>query len=297
MIFMDQKDRAKGRRDSETVRVGVIGHTGRLGEPLVDLLRHHRNVEIVYTESRTEGASGSLKDAEMVFLALPAWQSHQYLPGLKGKRIVDLSVDHRADPAWVYGIPELNRDAIRDAELVANPGCYATSIILGLAPIIGVVDQVRVASTSGISGAGLKKRETDNFLIYGESENHPHVAEIKMVLGIGDLVFIPQRIDTADRGIVSTIFANSLGLADLSERYSVAYDGEPFVRIVDQIRTENVNRTNFCDIKAIGHDKVVVVITALDNIMKGGSGQAVQNFNIMYGLDEKTGLASDLRRK
>jgi N-acetyl-gamma-glutamyl-phosphate reductase len=113
------------------VKVGIIGHTGRVGKPLLEILSKHPYAEIVYTESKSKGYKGNLRDTELVFLALPYSESKKYLPRLKGKRIIDLSIDHRNDNGWVYGLPELNKDKIKNAQRVANPGCYATSVILG----------------------------------------------------------------------------------------------------------------------------------------------------------------------
>jgi len=273
------------------INAGIIGHTGRLGKPLVALLRKHPEVRIQYTESRSEGSTGDLGGVDVVFLALPEGESEQHLSKLRGKRIIDLSVDHRNHSGWVYGLPELGREPIRNAIRVANPGCYATSIILGLAPIRELIHDVRISSTSGISGAGLTKQTADNFSTYKEGREHSHVPEIEQALGLEGIEFVPQRIDTADRGIVSTIFAKYNGLRDASESYKKWYGQQPFVRLVDKIETRNVNGTNFCDVKIIPQGKSsMIVVTALDNLLKGGAGQAVQNFNIMYGFDEKTAL-------
>src|SRR3989339_183329 len=262
----------------------------RLAIPLFNILSSHPHAEIVYTYSRRAGAEGNLNDAETVFIALPHGASGEYLQSLKGKRVIDLSIDHRADKDWVYGLPEMNRNEIKDAEKIANPGCYATSIILGMLPLRGFLREVNVASTSGVSGAGLEKREEDNFFIYKEGRKHSHVAEIEKFLGIEGLQFVPQRIDNTDKGIVSTIFAKYDNSLDVRRIYEERYGSEPFVRMVEQIETRNVNGTNRCDIKLIPDKGNLIVVSALDNTLKGGAGQAVQNFNIMYGFDERTGL-------
>ncbi|MFH1364961.1 MAG: Asd/ArgC dimerization domain-containing protein [archaeon] len=272
------------------VSVGIIGHTGRLGKPLVEILNRHSHAEIGYTESRKEGIYGKLSDVEIVFLALPEGESGAHLPKLDGKRIVDLSNDHRYSDGWVYGLPELNRREIEQTQYLTNPGCYATSIILGLAPLKGKVHNVYVASTSGISGAGMQVQEKDNFLIYKEGRQHKHIPEIERMLGLERILFVPQRIDVADRGIISTIFAEYMDGDNLDEVYKEFYKSNPFVRVKDAIETKEVNGTNFCDIKISNHGGKIIVISALDNIVKGGSGQAVQNFNLMYGFDETTGL-------
>ncbi|MDO8643308.1 MAG: hypothetical protein Q7R76_07100 [Candidatus Woesearchaeota archaeon] len=284
---------------TDTINVGVIGHTGRLGKPLVEMLERHPHFKIAYTESRTEGTSGNKKDAELVFLALPKGESESYLRDLRGKRLIDLSVDHRAAEGWTYGLPELNADEIAAAKLVANPGCYATSVILGLAPLKGKVMHVQVASTSGISGAGLPVKETDNFLTYDEGMVHGHIPEMERALGLEDMLFVPQRIDVAERGIVSTIFAfyshgTRADVENVREVYESFYATAPFVRVTDSIETRKVNGTNYCDIKVLGCGENVVVVSAIDNLIKGGAGQAIQNANIMYGFRQATGLPTAL---
>jgi len=274
------------------IKIGIIGHTGRLGKTLVEILNKHPQVEIVYTESRKEGIKGDLS-AELVFLALPYGESKEYIPKLNGKRLIDMSFDHRLDNRWVYGLPELNKDKIKNSKKIANPGCYATSIILGLAPLKGKVSEVNISSTSGISGAGREVQEKDNFLVYQEGKAHPQVKEIKSFLGLEEILFVPQRIDTAGRGIVSTIFAKYNGNENILRLYKEFYRSTPFVRIRENIETKEINNTNFCDIKVSQFGDKIIIISALDNLIKGGSGQAVQNLNLMYGFDETTGLSRE----
>ncbi len=273
------------------VKVGIIGHTGRLGKPLVEMLQKHPFVDIVYTQSRKEGSNGNLNDAEIVFLALPRGKSYQYLPLMQGKRIIDLSSDHRMVDDWVYGLSELNKDAIKKADRIANPGCFPTSIILGLAPIASYISNVCIACTNGVSGTGLKVQQEDNFFVFREGRNHRHITEIEWALHINNILFVPQRIDTAYRGIVSIIFADYSGPKDVAALYTHFYKKMPFVRIMNEyINTKEVNKTNYCHIRPIIHSNKVIIISAIDNLYKGGSGQAVQNFNIMYNFDETTGL-------
>jgi len=272
------------------VKIGVIGHTGRLGKPLVEILRRHPYAELNYTESRTAGSHGTIKDTQLVFLALPEGESETYLSKLEDKKIIDLSNDHRCSTGWVYGLPELHNTQITTTNRLANPGCYATSIILGLYPIKEQVHNVNIASTSGISGAGISVQKEDNFLVYNEGRRHKHIQEIEQTLNLEKILFVPQRIDVADKGIISTIFAEYNGTDNPEKIYKQFYSHTPFIRIVDHIETKNVNGTNFCDIKIIQYDNKIIIISALDNIIKGGVGQAVQNFNLMYGFDETTGI-------
>lgn len=272
------------------VNVGIIGHTGRLGKPLVSILNEHPYSQIVYTRSTKEGENGNLSEADLIFLALPYGESKNYISKLDRKKIIDLSIDHRNNDEWIYGLPELNKDKIKNAKRIANPGCYATSIILGLAPLRGKLEEVNISSTCGISGAGTTVQEHDNFMIYNEGKIHPHISEIEKILEIKDILFVPQQIDNTDRGMISTIFCKYENNEDLIKLYKEFYKKDSFIRIKENIETKNVIGTNYCDIKILKFENKILIISALDNLIKGGSGQAVQNFNLMYGFDETSGL-------
>lgn len=280
----------------KNINVAVIGHSGRIGYPLWKILENHPKVNIAYTESRGAGAKGSEFIVDVAFLALPhGGESDKYVARFREKRIIDLSLDHRNNIRhWVYGLPEICFGEIKKSERIANPGCYATSVILGLFPLRGKISEVRISSTSGISGVGMKKSEEDNFLVYKEGKKHPQVREITRMLETSDVIFFPQRIDTSDRGIISTIFVKVCkDLNDVEKLFKETYAGCPFVRILDNetsVATKRVIGTNFCDIKIMQFGSEVVIISALDNLMKGGAGQAVQNFNLMCGFPETTGL-------
>ena len=275
----------------EKVKVGIVGHTGRLGWPLLEMMQEHPNAEVIYTESRSLGVLGIQGECEVVFFALPHGSVVKCIRRFEEKKIIDLSLDHRNNPCWTYGLPEIFAAEICQSNRVSNPGCYATSILLALLPLKGKIKSARISSTSGISGAGLKPAYSDNFLVYKEGGKHPQMKEMTRLLETSSILFVPQRIDTADRGIVSTIFVEIEGsLENLSKLYAEAYEKCPFVRIKTEIETKNVIGTNFCDIKVMQFGKDVVVISALDNLIKGGAGQAVQNFNLMCGFSETTGL-------
>lgn len=276
---------------------------------------------------------GSLReyDPDLVFLALPHRISMDFVAehGLDRFRIVDLSGDFRlADAAlyekWygkkhvspgnlgqaAYGLPELNRDEIRNADLVANPGCYPTGAILALAPLFdrGLVkpDSVIIDAKSGVTGAGSTPKENThfpnlfgNFYAYG-LRNHRHTPEIEQFLGrLGDstarVQFTPHLLPI-DRGILTTAYAEPAG--DLSEEavrdlFLSYYEKENFVRIVDQPpAVKNVRGSNFCDIYATCDSRTsrIITISAIDNLVKGAAGQAIQNMNLMFRLIEKSGL-------
>ena len=271
--------------------------------------------------------------SDFVFTALPHKAAMEVVPTFLelGKPVVDLSADYRLkDPKeyekWyephlnphllkkaVYGLPELRRGKIAGANLVANPGCYPTSVILGLAPLLKkrVIDpaSVIVDSKSGVTGAG-RGAKVDNlfcevnesFKAYAVGGVHRHISEMEQELSLiaGDgiaITFTPHLVPM-DRGILSTIYAmpeKTMTAADLAGLYQDFYKGEPFVRVLDEgsfPSTSFVRGSNFCDI-GLTVDKRsgrVIVVSAIDNLVKGASGQAVQNMNLMSGFPETMGL-------
>lgn len=271
------------------------------------------------------------KDVDLVFLGLPHKVSMDVVPPFlnAGKTVIDLSADYRLTPElyskWygvehkdkanlpvaVYGLPELYRDKIKGAKLIANPGCYPTSVILGIAPMLSKkavrTDYLIADSKSGTSGAGRKPdialsfcEVNENLKAYKVNE-HQHKPEIGLILSDVadakiDVVFTPHLIPM-NRGILSTIYmklARSLDTKAVLEIYRDFYKGKPFVRISDdgklpQIR--DIVGTNYCDIGLKVTGDTLVVISCIDNLVKGAAGQAVQNMNIICGFDEKEALA------
>ncbi len=267
--------------------------------------------------------------ADCVFSCLPHGASAAAVAPLidAGVKVVDFSADYRLDDpqayaAWygrdhadpqrmattVYGLPELFREQIAESGLVANPGCYPTSVILALAPLLKreLIDHrdLVVDSKSGVSGAGRTPMLTTHFAECNESISaynvgrHRHTPEIEQVLsGVCDrrtqVIFTPHLVPM-DRGILSTCYARPVGapseeevLAALNEFYSQ----EPFVRVVEHLPgTKDSLGTNFCDITARCVRERVLVFSCLDNLLKGASGAAVQNFNLMHGFPETTAL-------
>jgi N-acetyl-gamma-glutamyl-phosphate reductase len=267
--------------------------------------------------------------ADVAFSCLPHGVTAALVPKLldAGMRVVDLSADYRLNSAesyadWygqkhvdpdrlgktVYGLPELFREAIRDAKLVANPGCYPTSAILALAPLIkrGLIAprEIIIDSKSGVSGAGRTPKLMTHFPEVNESVSaynvgrHRHTPEIEQVLSLAsdkavEVIFTPHLIPM-DRGILSTCYSQPLG--DLTEEKALAalrdfYADEPFIRVVNHLPgTKDTSDTNFCDITARMVRGRLITISCLDNLIKGASGAAVQNFNLMYGFPETTAL-------
>ncbi len=267
--------------------------------------------------------------AECVFACLPHGVSASLVPHLLdgGSRVVDFSADYRlndadgfatwygqkhADPGRLgkvpYGLPELFRDQIREAPLVANPGCYPTSAILPLAPLLkaGLVkpEGIIVDSKSGVSGAGRSPKLVTHYPECNESiaaynvGRHRHTPEIDQFLSAAagarvEVLFTPHLVPM-DRGILTTTYSQPKG--EVSEEQVLQtlgefYDDEPFVRVVDRLPgTKDTAGTNFCHITARVVRGRVLTISCLDNLVKGASGAAVQNFNLMYGYPETTAM-------
>jgi N-acetyl-gamma-glutamyl-phosphate reductase len=267
--------------------------------------------------------------AECVFSCLPHGVTASLVPHLlnAGCRVVDFSADYRLNSAevyaeWygqkhadperlgkvVYGLPELFRERIPEAQLVANPGCYPTSAILALAPLLkmGLIEprDIIIDSKSGVSGAGRTPKLTTLYTECNESISaynvgrHRHTPEIEQVLGTASgqdikVIFTPHLVPM-DRGILSTAYTIPVG--DLTEEKALKalrefYEDEPFVRIVTHFPgTKDSCGTNFCDITARLVRGRLITISCLDNLIKGAAGAAVQNFNLMYGYPETTAL-------
>jgi N-acetyl-gamma-glutamyl-phosphate reductase len=270
-------------------------------------------------------------DAEFFFLALPHGLASEFaLPLVQaGRRVIDLSADFRLRDASVYeefygephpaaealgeavyGLPELHREAIRGARLVASAGCYPTSILLPLTPLLrkGLIEpeSIAVSSASGVSGAG---RKADVSFLYAECNEsmrayglpkHRHLSEIEQELsaaaGVPVVITFVPHLAPMTRGIHTTTFAKLAGNAkpdSVIEELAAAYAAEPFVRVRETLPdTKHVAGTNFCDI-AVRYDeraRRLILLSAEDNLVKGAAGQAVQNFNLMAGFDETTAL-------
>ena len=267
--------------------------------------------------------------ADCVFSCLPHCASAEIIPQVlaAGAKVVDFSADYRLDDAatyleWyghehpdkgrlgttVYGLPELFRKQLAGAQLVANPGCYSTSAILPLAPLVksGLFesDDIIIDSKSGVSGAGRSPKLMTHFPECNESMSasnvgrHRHTPEIEQVVNRfaatrPNVIFTPQ-LAPMDRGILSTIYIRpkrSIEESAVMQLLRDAYAGERFVRVVDHLPgTKDTVDTNFCDITARVVRGRVLLISCLDNLVKGAAGAAVQNFNCLFGLPETAGL-------
>ncbi|MEM2878039.1 MAG: N-acetyl-gamma-glutamyl-phosphate reductase [Candidatus Hadarchaeales archaeon] len=267
------------------------------------------------------------KNSDLVFTAVPHKVPMTFVPRLldAGVRVVDLSADYRfedvrvyekmyvkhesPDVKGVYGLPELHRTKIKKANLVANPGCFPTAAVLSLAPLVKKalldLDHISIDAKTGTSGAGATPSEATHHPTIGANVraysvlSHRHAPEIDQELSrlAGRSVrvgFAPHLVPIV-RGILSTahvFLKKDMSKDDLIETYRKFYSGEPFVRVLDSLpETNYVYGSNYCDIGLeVDGEGRAVIVAAIDNLVKGASGQAVQNMNIMFGVDETEGL-------
>jgi N-acetyl-gamma-glutamyl-phosphate reductase len=315
------------------VEVTAVTSERLAGSPVSELFLHSRDSILKFEKLHLVTIE---KKAELFFLCLPHRTSQAVVAYLNkaGKKVIDLSADFRLKSAktyqdWyntkhiyppllrkaVYGLPEIHRKKIRSASVIANPGCYPTSAILALAPVMDRdfidTDSIVIDSKSGVSGAGRNPAQPFMYCEVNESvkayavTNHRHTPEIEQELsGISGkkikVIFSPHLIPM-DRGILSTTYVRlkeSVSLPKIQKIYRDFYKDEPFVRVLDNgmyPTTKAVKGTNYCDMSVFldrrnSSHKTLIIVSVIDNLLKGASSQAVQNMNIMYGFDETAGL-------
>ena len=310
--------------------VGIVGFRGYSGAEAVRILARHPHFQAVPLEHRAE-AGVEIGGVKAVLLATPPEVSMELAPKFldAGAIVVDLSGAFRLRTAerykqWykedhtvpelferaVYGLPEFNRDEVRGAQFISNPGCYPTAANLAIRPLIaaGVVDRkcgIICDAKSGVSGAGRKASLTTSFCEVAENFSaysilkHRHVPEVLQVSGIEESEFsFTAQLIPIDRGILETIYfrlADDVTARDVQHAYLKQYAKESFVRVYEPGRVPDlhaVQRTNFCDI-GITVDEATgrcVVVSAIDNLVKGAAGQAIQNLNLAAGFEETAGL-------
>ena len=307
------------------IRAGIIGGAGYTAGELVRLLVNHPAAEIAWIHSESQAGKavadhhpGLVGDTDLVFTdqidlegidvlflcsahgkSRAFWEEHPCPEGLK---VIDLAQDYRDESdGYVYGLPELNRDRIQGASKVANPGCFATAIQLALLPLAkaGLLEgDVHVQAVTGSTGAGVKPAPTthfswrsDNLSIY-KVLTHQHLLEIRRNLQVGDnLHFVPVRGDFA-RGIFAVAeLACSLTLEEVTDLYRSFYADAPFTWVLSgPVDLKQAVNTNKCLLSLEMHDGRLVVTSVIDNLLKGASGQAVENMNLMFSLPESAGL-------
>ncbi len=329
------------------IKVGIVGGAGYTAGELIRILLNHSAAEIVFVHSKSNagnllsnvhedligetnlrftgtyppsGDGGGISGIDVLFLCLGHGEANSFLAEnvfAENIKIIDLSQDFRlkAQAAhgkrqFVYGLPELNREKIRSAQHIANPGCFATAIQLGLLPLAsaGILSDVYTTGITGSTGAGQSLSptahfswRTNNIQAY-KTLQHQHLAEIGESLsqlqpgfypplGDGGVNFVPWRGDFARGIFVSSQLQCRLNIEELMVMYHAFYENHPFVSLSEApIHLKQVVNTNKCIIQLEKTGSTLVVHTVIDNLLKGASGQAVQNMNLMFGLDETTGL-------
>ena len=319
------------------IKIGILGATGYTGSELLRLLIDHKGVDLSWlTSEKFAGQkiaevfphlSGFLniecvsvrkldeqEKVDLVFSCLPHGTSMYFVNKVldSGARVIDFSSDYRFSKDAVYGLPEINKEYIIDAKLVANPGCYATSVILGLAPLaiegLLISDSIVADIKSGLSGGGRAPNLAHHFteanqdISIGSTTAHEQKTEMeKKLSGLSgskvNISFIPHTVPL-DRGILATIYAKldkKISIKKLHKIYQKFYDSKKFVRVLETGEypaTKNVRYSNMCDIGIGFQDDVFVAVVAIDNLGKGASAQAVQNMNLMLDFPEDQGLRS-----
>lgn len=316
------------------IKIGIIGGSGYTGGELIRLLQNHPKTDIDFVYSTTRagkkitsahpdllgqiamGFTGEVNpDVDVVFLCLGHGNSTRFLNEIhfsKNTRIIDLSNDFRLNEdaqfngkPFVYGLPELNKDTIKKADAIANPGCFATAIQLGLLPLASenkLQNQVHINAVTGSTGAGVKTSATTHFSWRNNNVSvykpftHQHLDEIGESLisfgnDIGEIFFLPNR-GNFTRGILATAYTSFEGSIDTANQlFNDFYADAVFTHISEEpISLKQVVNTNQCHIHLHKHNDVLLVTSTIDNLLKGASGQAVQNMNLLLGFPEDEGL-------
>lgn len=312
------------------IKAGIIGGAGYTAGELIRLLVNHPEVELVFAQSSSNAGkkvwevhSGLFGDSDLVFCedtpldsvdvifmcgghgkSTAFWEENARPSGLK---VIDLAQDYRDESCgYVYGLPELNRERILKASLIANPGCFATAIQLAILPLATnglLTDDVNVTAITGSTGAGVKPGPTthfswrnDNISVYKAFE-HQHLKEIGMNIGRlqpsfgGNVNFIPVRGDFS-RGILASIHTRcSVSAEEAMDIYRDFYRDAAFTFVFDRnVDLKQVINTNKCLLSIEKHGEQLLINSVIDNLLKGASGQAVQNMNLIFGLEETMGL-------
>jgi N-acetyl-gamma-glutamyl-phosphate reductase len=308
---------ARSAAPSGALVAGIAGASGYAGRELARLLAGHPAFTIGQRQARSDGFDPldveALAACDMVFLCLPHGESATFGDALAhvGTPVVDLGSDFRLAEHWTYGLTELARAAIAESTRVANPGCYATAAILALAPLAraGLIDGPPVIDgKSGVSGAGRVPSEKTHLpSVEGGVQpysptGHRHIAEIEQALGelsgAEHRVTFTPHLAPHSRGLEVTCYVRltePLSQADAETLYRDMYDGEQFVRLTQAPHPGTLHGGNACDLGVWVDERTDTVIAAgaLDNLVKGAAGQALQNANVMLGLDEGLGLTAD----
>ena len=314
------------------IKAGIIGGAGYTAGELIRLLIHHPDVEISFIHSNSNAGNkitdvhtglygetdllftdqSALDGIDVLFFCTAYGDTRKFIDSRsipESLRIIDLSTDYRIEGPgneFIYGLPELNREAIRAARFVANPGCFATGIQLALLPLAthSLLNQtVHVHAITGSTGAGVQPSETSHFSWRNNNVSvykpftHQHLAEIKQSLTqlqpdmLSEILFIPVR-GNFTRGIFATIYTEcDESEEDIVQIYQTYYRNHPFTFVTDKNPDlKQVINTNKCLLHLQKHGDILLITSVIDNLLKGASGQAVHNMNLMFNLEETAGL-------
>ncbi|MDR1881406.1 MAG: N-acetyl-gamma-glutamyl-phosphate reductase [Prevotella sp.] len=314
------------------IKAGIIGGAGYTAGELIRILINHPQAELVFVNSGSNagnkltdvhgGLSGDTDmrftdrlpygEIDVLFFCTAHGDTRKFMEAndVPGRlKIIDLSADHRLEAEgndFVYGLPELNREEIKKSSRIANPGCFATAIQLGLLPLAkaGLLNsEIHVNAITGSTGAGVKPSATSHFswrennISVYKAFGHQHLAEIRQSLTrlqadfTADINFIPVR-GNFTRGIFASAYLNFAGaMEDAEKLYRDFYRDRPFVFVSDKnIDLKQAVNTNKCLLHLEKHGNKLLVLSCIDNLVKGASGQAVHNMNLIFGLDETEGL-------
>ena len=317
------------------INVGIIGGSGYTAGELIRILMFHPNAKLDFVYSTTNAGKplsvahhdlmGDIEmnftdsvnpNVDVVFLCLGHGKSISFLENNNfsdATKIIDLGNDFRLTKdnqfngkSFVYGLPELHKAAIKNAQFIANPGCFATAIQLALLPLAEaklLSSDVHINATTGSTGAGVSPSETTHFswrsnnMSHYKAFDHQHLGEINQSVNqlqasyADELIFVPNRGDFA-RGIFATLYTTvDESLEDVIAKYELFYEDHPFVTVTTtNINMKQVVQTNKCIISLMKKGNLLLITSVIDNLVKGASGQAIQNMNLMFGIEESTGL-------
>jgi N-acetyl-gamma-glutamyl-phosphate reductase len=314
------------------IKAGIIGGAGYTGGETTRLLLSHPNVELVFAQSRSQAgkplnsvhhdlvgdtdlkfSEGFNQTVDVLFLCLSHGESKKLLTENifpSTTRIIDLGNDFRlgekaGNREFVYGLPEFQREKVKSAKNIANPGCFATTIQLGLLPLAkaGLLKEVHTTGITGSTGAGQKLQDTTNFtwrannISAYKTLTHQHLGEINQTLKslqsnfVEAINFVPWRGDFTRGIFVTSVLDCNLTLVNANKLYKDYYASHPFTNVADgMIDMKQVVNTNKCLLFLEKIENKLAIHSATDNLLKGASGQAVQNMNLMFGLEESAGL-------
>lgn len=303
------------------IKTSIIGATGYTGIELIKLTLNHPNIEIKHLSSGSfsgpisqfyphlKGLSEQnisnispekiAKESELVFLALPHGESSKIVPKILGKtKIIDLGNDFRLKKGFSYGLPEIYCKEIATANNIANPGCFAIASQLALYPLKGQIKKAHIQAITGSSGSGKTPAETTHHPIRNHNlksykiNSHQHIPEILYSSGLKEnqLSFVPTS-GPFTRGVHLTAFVESdVTESQAQKLYQKSYQHCPFIRFQESVELANIVGSNFCDISIQKTSDGFIIQAAIDNLLKGAAGTAIQNFNIVHKLAQNTGL-------